>query len=214
METSPEHGDSDVRLWTAARHGDQRAFAILYDRHRGRVFRHAYARLQHRVDAEDLTAIAFMELWRRRESVRIVDHSILPWLLVTTTYCCQNHARTRRRHERLLARIPVDPTAPDHAEQLADLDALRHEWEEMHVALSRLSQSDVAIVTLCAVERLPLSSVASVLGIPVGTAKARLSRARRKLRAHVSVSAIHLVEGEEQGSHSDGSEDGRRRAAR
>ncbi|WP_396133584.1 RNA polymerase sigma factor [Arthrobacter sp. 1088] len=47
-----------------------------------------------RHDAEDATAAAFLELWRRREGVRLVDGSILPWLLVTTTNTARNLQRS------------------------------------------------------------------------------------------------------------------------
>ena len=60
-------------------------FRELFDLHRDRVFRHAWGLAGNRQDAEDVIASAFLSLWRLRQRVRLVDGSVLPWLLATTT---------------------------------------------------------------------------------------------------------------------------------
>ena len=72
--------------WTRALDGDGEGFATIFDSHRDRVYRHALWLTGNVHDAEDLTAGAFLELWRRRKSVRVVDGTVLPWLLVTGHY--------------------------------------------------------------------------------------------------------------------------------
>ena len=74
----------ELRLWSRARNGDALAFAAIFDLHRDRVFRQAVRLLDSPPDAEDVCASAFLELFRRRDDVRIVNGSVLPWLLVTT----------------------------------------------------------------------------------------------------------------------------------
>ena len=100
-------GGSDGELWRRAGAGDGEAFGQVFDRHRDRVFRSAPRLTRHRHDAEDVTALVFLEAWRRRAVVRIVDGSVLPWLLVTTGHVSQNAARARRRHTRALAALSV-----------------------------------------------------------------------------------------------------------
>nr|WP_167043859.1 sigma factor [Salinibacterium sp. ZJ454] len=63
---------SDVELWQSSLAGDGAAFARLFDRHRDRVFLYARRLLEIPADSEDVTAIAFLELWRRRDDVRRV----------------------------------------------------------------------------------------------------------------------------------------------
>ena len=53
-------------LWERGAAGDGGAFGLIFDLHRDRVFRHAYRILQDVHDAEDASAVAFLELWRRR----------------------------------------------------------------------------------------------------------------------------------------------------
>ncbi|MGY4541330.1 DNA-directed RNA polymerase specialized sigma24 family protein [Arthrobacter sp. UYNi723] len=68
----------DEGLWRQSLLGQGDAFGVLYDRHRDRVFRHAYRLCGNHHDGEDIMAGAFLELWRRRKHVRVVEGSILP----------------------------------------------------------------------------------------------------------------------------------------
>ena len=73
--------DDDVDLAARAARGDTSAFEALYDRHVSRVHAHCARQLGSVQEADDLTAMVFLEAWRRRASVRVVDSSVLPWLL-------------------------------------------------------------------------------------------------------------------------------------
>ena len=89
----------EAALWSAARQADERAFAGVFDLHRDRVFRHAMRLADTRADAEDVVAMAFTDLWRRRDDVRVVDGSVLPWLLVTAANLSRNSHRSLLRRE-------------------------------------------------------------------------------------------------------------------
>jgi DNA-directed RNA polymerase specialized sigma24 family protein len=89
--------DPDVALWERSVAGDGEAFGVLFDRHGSRLFRHVCWMVETRADAEDVVAAAFLELWRRRGDVRLVDGSVLPWLLVTATNASRNVSRGTRR---------------------------------------------------------------------------------------------------------------------
>ncbi len=52
----------DARLWEKSLQGDGAAFGLLFDRHRDRVFRHAYRLAGKQQDAEDVMSTAFLEL--------------------------------------------------------------------------------------------------------------------------------------------------------
>lgn len=171
----------EAAAWSAARGGDGPAFASLFDRHRDRVFGHALRLVRQRHDAEDVTAVVFLEAWRKRESVRLVDGSIIGWLLVTTNFAVRNHTRGLRRYRTALAKIPVPAPQDDHApavdESLDGADRDRHVRE----AFTKLSKRDQDIITLCVLEELTIAQSADALGVPEGTVKSRLSRARKRL---------------------------------
>jgi RNA polymerase sigma factor (sigma-70 family) len=171
--------DSDDESdWADALRGDGEAFGRIFDRHRHRVFRHSYRLVAVSADADDIVSIAFLEAWRRADAVRFVDGSMLPWLLVTATNAARNLARSGRRYRTMLNRLPVDRHEGDRFTGAFDTEA--------HDALRILSAADQRILTLCVLEDLPEKDAAAVLGIPVGTVKSRLSRAKRRLAASLA----------------------------
>ncbi len=181
----------DDVLWADSLKGDAEAFGHLYDRHRGRVFRHAYRLAGGRHDAEDATAAAFLELWRRRDRVRLVEGSILPWLLVTTTNTARNLQRAKVRHRKLLDAIPR------RAEAEAELDPahLNHDLslnDEVAQALAVLKPLDLRLFSLVVFEELPLPDAAEAVGISPGAAKVRMHRARQKLKAALPRAFHHV----------------------
>lgn len=165
--------DEDETLWRRVLSGDETALGALFDRHEARLFRHASGLLTHREDAKDAVAIAFFELWRKRATVRLVDGSPLPWLLNTVAHSARNLERAGRRYRGLLARTPVAPpaaapVAPDETGVLA--------------ALRRLPPREQSVIVLTVLEGYLDREAAAVLGVPLGTVKSRLSRAKARLR--------------------------------
>jgi RNA polymerase sigma-70 factor (ECF subfamily) len=132
-------------------------------------------------DAEDVTAAAFLELWRRRKSVRVVDDSVLPWLLVTTTNLSRNLTRGLRRHRTFIASLPravegrsAEDLAVEHIEVLQRAAQIRE-------ALSTLTPADSALIALTTFENFSSAQVAVALGISEGAARTRLHRARARV---------------------------------
>lgn len=165
--------DDDASLWARLKAGEESALGDLFDRHQARLFRHAGRLLTSREDAKDAVAIAFFELWRKRESVRLVDGSPLPWLLNTVSNSARNLERSARRYRALLVHTPV---APHHPAPLAPDET------GILAALKRLPAREQSVLVLTVLEGYPDSAAAETLGIPVGTVKSRLSRAKAKLR--------------------------------
>jgi RNA polymerase sigma factor (sigma-70 family) len=171
MSTNPD----DEPDWRNAADGVGEAFGRIYDRHHRRVFGYALRLVSSPSDADDVVAMTFMEAWRRRDSVRFVGGSMLPWLLVTANNVSNNLARGSRRYRALLNRLPIETTVPDFTDEFDEGDA--------HSALRKLSNPDQQVITLCVLEGLSEKEAAQVLGIPPGTVKSRLFRAKNRLRA-------------------------------
>lgn len=177
---------SDSALWLEASSGTERSFAVLFDRYRRRIFRKAYAQVRQVADAEDVVALVFLEAWRNRAKVRIVDGSLLPWLLTVTNFVLLNQARTARRHGRLLAALPTPEREPDHADDVLERLDRDSQLSELRAAMSHLSTQEQSILDLCVIEELPIATVAAALDIPVGTVKSKLHRAREKVRKRLA----------------------------
>jgi RNA polymerase sigma-70 factor (ECF subfamily) len=187
MELAAESGvqplvlESDEALWRRSLGGDGEAFGLLFDRHRDRVFTHACRLAQTRHDAEDVVASAFLELWRRRARVRLVDGSVLPWLLVTATNVGRNTARGTRRYRQFLERLPRPEDQPDAADVALDMHALGID-ARLSVGLRALNQTDAQLFVLVALEGYPVAVAAEQLELSESAARSRLHRVRTRLR--------------------------------
>ncbi|WP_324643879.1 sigma-70 family RNA polymerase sigma factor [Pseudarthrobacter sp. LT1] len=171
----------DETLWRRSLLGQGDAFGDLYDRHRDRVFRHAYRLCGNHHDSEDIMAAAFLELWRRRKHVRVVEGSILPWLLVTTTNVARNRARAAARYQRLLnslprSREPDDASADPYRRYQNQLD------NDLAQALASLTIEDLQLVSLVVFEEHTIAAAAAILNLTPSAAKSRMHRARQRLR--------------------------------
>jgi len=161
---------SDAALWTLALAGDGEAFGLIFDRHRDRVLRHSVRLVPSWHDAEEVVAVAFLEAWRKRQSVRFVDDSLLPWLLVTATNVARNVSRSARRYAALLDKLPAPVASTPSFTEGSAIEALLG-----------LSLADRQVITLSVLEGFSEAEIASVLGVARGTVKSRLSRAKQRL---------------------------------
>lgn len=174
---SSESGEA--ALWLRSLNGDGEAFGRVFDRHRGRVFRHAYRLCGERHDAEDVMSAAFLELWRRRDSVRLVEGSVLPWLLVTTTNLARNSKRSVFRYRRLLNSLPRTEDVSQVTGESVFLDAME---SDVANALRTLNALDMQLVSLVVFEDCTLAAAAAVLNLTPGAAKTRMHRARQRMK--------------------------------
>ncbi len=174
---------SDSALWVqAADEHSGAAFGELFERHASRVHAHCFRRTGSWSMAEDLTSVVFLEAWRRRRQVRFSGDSALPWLLAVANNACRNAERSVRRQQRLLARLP--PLAAE-ADATGDSDA-RMDSERaarrLLESMERLRRADREVIALCDWAGLSYAEAAVALGVPEGTVRSRLSRARQRLR--------------------------------
>ncbi|NQX11866.1 RNA polymerase sigma factor [Microbacteriaceae bacterium VKM Ac-2855] len=181
-------GDQALRL------GDPTAFAHMYTEFRDRVFWHALRHTNMVQDAEDITALVFLESWRKHASIRIVNGSPLAWLLASTNYVASNLARSRRRHREAMNRLPHQNAHDDFSGEVNDrIDSEVHR-AAIRVAFRDLPVRDQDVLSLCVVAEMSDAEAAAALGVPVGTVKSRLSRAKKKLAGLIDALAIDAAD--------------------
>ncbi|MEU7071259.1 RNA polymerase sigma factor [Streptomyces narbonensis] len=168
------------------RAGDPSAFAELFDSHARSVYNHAFRLTGDWSVAEDVMAATYLEAWRLRQKVDPEGGSLRPWLLGVATNVARNHCRGNRRYRRAASAYAAAGAAeaamPDHASEVAGrLDDRRRIAATLR-ALGTLRRSEREVLVLCLWEGLAYTEVAAALGVPVGTVRSRLSRARAKLR--------------------------------
>ncbi|MFF4115217.1 RNA polymerase sigma factor [Streptomyces sp. NPDC001714] len=173
--------DSDARVIARSRDEPER-FAVLFDRHAGAVHRYAARRLGPEA-AEDLMAETFVTAFQRRHTYDLARADARPWLFGIATNLVGRHRRAEARRFKALARLP-EPV--EHEEPVADRAVARAGAtgvrRELATALGGLSARHRDVVLLVAWAGLDYEEAAEALGVPVGTIRSRLHRARSRLR--------------------------------
>jgi len=172
---------TDAELWERAVEGEPEAFGILFERHARPVYNYLFRRTADWSLAEDLTSVVFLEAWRRRRDVRLQHDLALPWLLGVATNVLRNRRRSQWRYRAALERMPRERGEDFADDANARLDDERHMRSALR-AMSRLPKREQDVVALCGWADLSYEEAAAALGIPVGTVRSRLSRARARLR--------------------------------
>jgi RNA polymerase sigma factor (sigma-70 family) len=170
---------SDESLFHASAKGDQEAFSELYGRHARAIYNYLFRRLADWSEAEDLTAVVFLEAYRRRKDVVVFEGKLLPWLYGIATNVLRNRRRALWRHRDLMTQLASAPasTAPDASARAEAAEQMRSVLERLG-ALPRRQQD---VVALCLWSGLTYEEAAAALGVPVGTVRSRLARARAAL---------------------------------
>jgi RNA polymerase sigma factor (sigma-70 family) len=165
------------------RAGDPDAFGLLFEECARAVYNQAFRLTGSWPAAEEAVSLTFLEAWRLRHRVEPEGGSLRPWVLGIALNVTRNMSRAERRHRAAMQRLPPDRGMPDIADDVASRldDAAR--LEEVRKALLQLRRADREVLVLCVWSGLEYAAAAQVLGVPVGTVRSRLARARRKLAA-------------------------------
>ena len=133
----------------------------------------AYRYASNPSEAEDIAQDALLRAWRHRSSLRDGDRRNQWLATIVRNEAFRQHARVR-----------PDPTsAIESQEGVEDQQVLATvEQADLHAALKRLNERDRELLEMRYSQDLSQAEIARKLGIPEGTAKIRLHRARDRLR--------------------------------
>lgn len=169
----------DERLLAAVAEGDQKALRELYERHAPWVA----ARLRRTLPpaaVEDAMQETFVAVWRGAKG-HARRGEVGAWIWGIARRQAALWARRNGRPEPSLDEVGV--AAPVSGEDPAAVAIRNADLTTAMAALGPNGEMEREVVRLVYVEDRPLAEVAGLLGIPQGTVKSRLHRARRLLRA-------------------------------
>ncbi|MEU9283806.1 RNA polymerase sigma factor [Streptomyces sp. NPDC048275] len=169
------------------RAGDHEAFGELFDAYARSVYNHAYRLTGDWAQAEDVVSLTFLDAWRLRDKVDEDGGSLRPWLLGIATNVTRNTRRAARRHAAAVARLPRDEAVRDFADEVAGRLDDAAQLDLVRTALRELRRAEREVLALCVWSGLDYAAAAEALGVPVGTVRSRLSRARIKLAKHMEL---------------------------
>ena len=157
-------------------------FAGVFDRYYAQI--HGYvARRLGRSLADDVAAETFLIAFERRDSYDASWPSARPWLYGIASRLISGQRRAELRRYRALARAGAGEVSEGYDDQVAlrvDAQARRG---PLVAALAGLAERDRDVLLLVACAGLTCEEAGQALGIPAGTARSRLHRARRQIRA-------------------------------
>jgi len=176
---------------------DERAFRELVEAHRDRVFNITYRMLGNRAEAEDVAQEVFIAVFKTIDTFR-EESKFSTWLYRVTVNHCKNRIKyLARRHDRDRDELdemspganaatngaPARAPQPDRALEGAQMEQLLQD------AIANLDDDHRVVVVLRDVEDLSIEEICEITGLPDGTVKSRLHRARlalrKKLQRHV-----------------------------
>ncbi len=172
------------------------AFRRLYAQHFGAIRNYALRRVRRADDATDLVAETFLVAWRRWAEVPAGDDALL-WLYGVARLVLANHQRGERRRHQLGSRLELELrdhlTTPDPTVELVEVQAVE-------AALAALPPADREVLELAVWEQLAPREIAVALELSPEVVRARLSRARVRMRNRLESSR-----GAENSGHDPGS---------
>lgn len=172
---------------------DERAFRELIEAHRDRVYNICYRMLGNRHESEDVAQEVFITVFKTIDTFR-EESKFSTWLYRVAVNHCKNRIkylsrRMDKQKEELddqasgINGVPIGapaPRNPDRALEGAQMERLLQE------AIDSLDEEQKTVVILRDVEDLSIEEIVEITGLPDGTVKSRLHRARLVLRKRLA----------------------------
>lgn len=168
---------------------DPEAFAEVFDRHFGFVHRYI-ARRAGREQAGDIAAQTFTVAFSHRGRYRDDLGTARPWLLGIATNLMRAASRGDQRVASIVERLGAEAAVSSSGSALADAMTDPDDHNRLSSALQELDPGQREALLLHALGELTYAEIASVLEIPVGTVRSRISRACAALRAELDPPAV------------------------
>jgi RNA polymerase sigma-70 factor, ECF subfamily len=177
---------------------DERAFNELVGQYEQRVFRLMFRMLARRDEAEDMVQEVFVQVFKAIETFR-GESKLSTWIYRIAVNLCKNRAKylSRRRSDaqdefensaewRTLQEgngVTVgETTRPDQVVQGYQLEHI------VRVCIAELDPDFREALVLRDIEDLPYEDIMDITGLPEGTVKSRIHRARAMLRQRIAAS--------------------------
>jgi RNA polymerase sigma-70 factor (ECF subfamily) len=173
---------SDDELMAAVGRGDPAAFAALFGRRKGDVYRFALHMTGSPAAADDITQDVFLTVMRDAVRFEAGRATVVAWLCGIA----RNYARRRSARELTLTPLPDEPDGPAARLPAVDPDpvaeiARAERIAAVRRAVLRLPFKYREVIVLCDLQEMSYADAAAGLGCAIGTIRSRLHRGRALL---------------------------------
>jgi RNA polymerase sigma-70 factor (ECF subfamily) len=190
---------TDEQLISLCREGDERAWERFIRRHQDRILNLAYQFTGNREEARDLAQEIFVRLYEKMDQYQS-DRPFLTWFNSLARNLCIDRYRSRKR-DRVLVETPVEEyTTLESSGESTDQRLLRRERREFLMsAMENLGEISREAIVLKDLQGHSLEEMATMLGVPIGTVKSRVHRARLELGG--AILELQRATSQPEGSH-------------
>ena len=183
--------------WIRASLTDPQQFAVIFERHAEAVHRYLARRVEHSA-VDDLLAESFVIAFRTRRAYKDAYLDSRPWLFGIATNVVHHHRRSEGRRMAMVGRvtqgIPRDNDLSDVADDVVSRHELEDQFELIRTLLSQVDEKYLDVLMLFTGPQLSYEEISRALGIPVGTVRSRMSRARAQLRELLEATGQYIDE--------------------
>ena len=174
--TNDRASASDRELLADISAGDRGALHVLFDRHQPWLAARVRQRCSDPTVVTEVVNDTFLVIWQKPGSYK-GDGEVAAWLWGIAVRTLLHRLRPRKPVLERLVRF-----RPEHVPSAEEAVLLGVEHSDVGAALQRLSPELLAVVQATVLDGLTTREAAALLGIPSGTVKSRMSRARIELR--------------------------------
>lgn len=177
------------------RRRDEAAFNELIRLYQGRIYRLLVRMLGDRTEAEDLAQEVFITVFKSIDGFR-GESKLSTWLYRVATNHCKNRIKyldrrargKKKEYDEVAEHGAIESASMDPTAHIARPDQMLEAKQKEHIlqtAIAALDEEHRELIVLRDIEHLSYEQIQEITGLPEGTVKSRLHRARHALREHV-----------------------------
>lgn len=180
-------GAADKAIVQSVIAGDVEAFGVLVERYQDRIYSAVRNYVSNPDDAVDITQDAFVKAYAKLQSFD-AGSAFYTWLYRIAINSAIDFLRRRKSRptdsldDEKFTEIGFEPASKDMRTDPLRVATLHEQTRTLREAIGRLSEKLRSVLVLHDIEGLSQEEVAEILGVPVGTVKSRVSRARAELK--------------------------------
>ena len=179
---------TDEQLIARFQAGDERAYIELVNRYRDRLINFVFQFLGDREQAEDVVQDTMLKLYIKKHYYREIA-KFSTWIYTIARNLANTELRKRKRRKTTL----LSPMTRDEREY--ELPAIQPETgqevqtefaeKQIQAAIQDLPEHFKTVIILRDIQELSYDDISSIVGVPLGTVKSRINRARLQLQAEL-----------------------------